>query len=561
MDDRSLAALFAFVCDAPDFFKGEGGLRKRILDEGKRIFPSLDLELLAGGLRCLGLLRMEETRLCPDWGKSEIFAGLSRRERLEYWAAGICLYLRSGASARHFHRGQIQALACFIHCLMDALEPGRLFPRLTLRRIVELQEQGEPRGFRQTDSEAFLKVRDPEGFENLLEALEKTGLLIAVSPGYWQNGIGPASPGPEGSGPGASDPEPSGRKPAETGLPLIAMDTAFSCILYPEIGFAEALTLASFSSVRETGTTVRFEITRESAVRGFDRGLNAEAIVDLLTRISGKAADQNLVWTLHDWENRYSAVSLYHGTVLTLSEERRYLAETEPLLSRIDRTLAPGVYLLPAGEQDEILQNLQKAGVDIVARPPGKTAVSARTGSAGNEHSLYPPPEAAARRRGLGGGAYGQGRQSPQRSGPDPEKTRACKERFRAALEKLKLPAAEREELAARIERRLIVSESQLAGAAVRSEKLEARHLDYVGKTLVAKQAIALKAMVEVIWPGTEGETKRVLGVPETLEKTGGETVLVLKYRQGESAPEELVRIPIGKISLLRRIKKSLFME
>jgi hypothetical protein len=310
---------------------------------------------------------------------------------------------------------------------------------------------------------------------------------------------------------------------------------------------------------------VRFEITRESAVRGFDRGLDAAAIAGILMRLSGKPADQNLVWTLNDWENRYSAVSLYHGTVLTLSEERRYLAETEPLLSLILRTLAPGVYLLPPGEQDGILRNLQKAGVDIVARPPGKTGSprtgSARTMSGGNEHNPYPPPGTAFRRRSLGGGVSGQGQKSLRRSGPEGEKARVCKERFRAALEKLKLPASEREELAARIERRLILSESQLAGAAVRPEKLEARHLDYVGKTLVAKQAIALKSMVEAQWPGTEGEIKRVLGVPETLEKNGGETVLILKYREGESAPEETIRIPIGKISLLRRIKKSLFME
>jgi hypothetical protein len=307
---------------------------------------------------------------------------------------------------------------------------------------------------------------------------------------------------------------------------------------------------------------VRFEIARESAVRGFDRGLDAAAIVGLLTRISGKPADQNLVWTLNDWESRYSAVSLYQGTVLTLSEDRRYLAETEPLLSLIERTLAPGVYLLPPGEQDEILRNLQKAGVDIVARPPGK-GDSPRTGPGGSDHSPFPPPEAAARRKGWEGGAgpCGQGRKAGQSSGPDPEKIRAYKERFYSALGKLKIPSGERKELAARIERRLIVSESQLAEAAVRPQKLEARHLDYVGKTLVAKQAIALKSMVEVQWPGTEGETKRVLGVPEALEKTGGETVLLLKARQGESAPEELVRIPIGKISLLRRIKKSLFME
>jgi hypothetical protein len=130
-------------------------------------------------------------------------------------------------------------------------------------------------------------------------------------------------------------------------------------------------------------------------------------------------------------------------------------------------------------------------------------------------------------------------------------------ERFRRALRNLSLPKNETDELFARIERRLILNESQLAGGAVRYEKTEARNLDYVGKTMLAKQAIALKSLVEILWVNPEGESSRMMGIPDALEKWGGETMLTLK-----PVPEgNEIRLPLGKISLLRRIKQSIFGE
>jgi hypothetical protein len=47
------------------------------------------------------------------------------------------------------------------------------------------------------------------------------------------------------------------------------------------------------------------------------------------------------------------------------------------------------------------------------------------------------------------------------------------------------------------------------------------------------------------------------------LEKSGGETVLVLRplERSGGEKPEPELRIPLGKISLLRWIKQSIFTQ
>jgi hypothetical protein len=119
----------------------------------------------------------------------------------------------------------------------------------------------------------------------------------------------------------------------------------------------------------------------------------------------------------------------------------------------------------------------------------------------------------------------------------------------------MRLSKAEWDELASRIERRLILNESQLVGASVRFEKLEARGLDYVGKSTVAREAIASKSLLEILLPGSGEEPNRVVGIPLSLEKREGETFLVLK-----SMPqEEEMRLPLGKISLLRRIKHSIF--
>jgi hypothetical protein len=141
----------------------------------------------------------------------------------------------------------------------------------------------------------------------------------------------------------------------------------------------------------------------------------------------------------------------------------------------------------------------------------------------------------------------------------DREKAERLKEKFRARLESdgKRYSKEECAELLNRIERRLVISESQLQDISIRYEKLEARSLDYAGKAAIAKQAIAQGSLLEAVWPSGESHAT-VLGTPENLEKKGSETILILRPRNGRAEP---VRIPLGKISVLRRIKQSIFGE
>jgi hypothetical protein len=552
-DDRLLGGILAFVAGESRFFKNEGGLRKKIAGAGERVFPGFDLESLVGGLRLLGLLRPEGEGLVPDERRLRAFAELSPRERMEYWAAGIYCLLHeeggTGAAAGHLLRGRVRSLAALIHRLLDLVEPGRWYPPGTLRRYAGILEQ---EGW---NSEPGGSLR----FDRLTAVMETLGLLASPVPDYLAAGSALGGEGRAGVNP-----------PAET--PPLAMDSPFSCILYPGIAFADILSLASFLMIRETGVVVRFELTRESAVRGFDRGLDAAGMIALLERLSRKPADETLVWSLKDWEKRRAEVCLRRGIVLVLSEDRRYLAEAEPVAELIREILAPGVYLLSGSDTEAAAEALEKAGVDIISRGGGEIRGGNDSGTAA---AMAGVPELFPSLRGeasFPGAAFPM----PAVSAPDAERE-ALKTRFRGALEKMSLSKVERDELASRIDRRLVLNESQLEGVSIRYEKLEARLLDYVGKAAIAKQAISSKSLVEVIWP--QGSLQ-VTGIPEALEKTGGESVLVLRplspepeeparspgdpYRiPGNSIriPGDSIRIPLGKISLLRRIKKSIFGE
>jgi hypothetical protein len=582
-DDRIIAALFAFVESQDEFFRNEGVLRKKVIEDGKQLFPFLDVETILKGLRGMGLFRVDGSRLRADRKKLSSFAQLSLRERLEYWAAGIYTASRfQDGEEFFFHRGRIQWLARFIRRFVSSLEEERGYSRRILARIVEvLGRENVPLRWAESGMPSF--SIGEEGLDSFLEALKLTGLLREKGPDRYYSCDAISFSSRE-----------------ENSNAVIAMDSSFSCILYPGISFTDAVFLASFCAPREVGITVQFELTRESVVRGFDEGLQAETMLSRLEKLSGKPLDQNLSWTIKDWEERYSAVSLYQGTVLTLTENRRYLAETDPFSALIRKVLAPGVYLLSISDKEGVLQALRKAGVDIVAQPP-LTAVSgeaeeepasvreSRPGGAmpspGSLRSPYPPI------------AVEPGGPIPKWFEPSPKEqffcndiravkadsaeysgaAETCKERFRRALGNLRLPKQDTDELTARIERRVIVSESQLAPGVMRYEKLEARTLDFMGKTIVAKQAIANGSLVEVLLHEGGGES-RILGAPQALEKSGGETVLVIRpvTPAGDSgagsageAPESGrpegpkvsgdIKLPLGKISLLRRIKQSIF--
>jgi hypothetical protein len=526
LNGRTLAALFAYLLNSDVQVKDDGSgkgmafvFRKRAVEQGKTLFPGMDINAAIGGLIILGLLiRDGEDRssasIAPDEAKIAEFKTLSDQERSEYLAGGISLFLHRGDIPSSFqYRNLLKNTVCLIHALCSIAKEGNDFSEATMIKLAELFRRQEEANWSSADAVPPAVV--------LLQSLVMVGVFAVTTIG----GVICYKP--------VNSPIPSDSSTAKD-HPPIAMDSGFSCVLYPEISFAEALDLAAFSTVEETGTTVRFTLSRDSAVGGFNRGYTAEFLWELLSRLSGGRTPDALKWNLDDWEKRWQEVSLNQGVILTLGGERGYLAGTEPLASMIKQSLAPGVFLLSASVE-EAAAALRDAGVDIIARPEIKKKSSA----------LFFTPLRKPETISL-----------PERSldAPPAETATAVeqlKERFRLTLAKMKLTKQEQEELESRIERRVVVNETQLKDVSLRYEKLEARSLDYVGKTGIVRQAISTGSLLELSCLNGE----KILGIPENLDKKGNEMIITIRHREGG----EPIKLALGKISLVRRIKQSIF--
>jgi len=515
-DDRILAALLSFVSRNRLFFRTGGSVRQKTLNAAKKLFPGLPLEDIIGCLRALGLFFAEGETLVPDYQRFTAFGNLTRGERMAYCAGGILAYadLQGSDPADVFSpwllRAQVRMYAETISRLYNMLSPDRLYPHATLRKLAYICESSI----------------DKNNSDAIIDAMKKTGLIAPVSTS-WRKA--------------AED--------TEAASAVLVMDTPFTLLLYPEIAYNDAINIAAFADIIEAGLAVRFELSRDSAVQAFNRGFSADAIIELLQRLSQRRIDENVFFTLRDWEKRHGEVSLRRGLVLTLSPEQRYLAQTKPLAKLIVETLAPGVYMLPESAEEKAAQALSKAGVAIVARR--EEYRGAEPSSDAMRH-FFPS---------LLDSAPSTGKPSRIGRADGGSAASILIDHFHSILKQMRLSGEARDELAARIDRRLVLSESQLKDAVIRYEKLEARGLDYVGKALIAKQAISMQSPVEVVLPGMQKQD-HVFGIPKALEKAGSESVLVLELLDEgdtDTGAEGALRIPLGKISMLRRIKKSIF--
>ena len=554
-DSRQMASLVSFILSEDLFkFTGKGmEIKKRGLDEGKKIFPALDLESCFSIMLRLGLLFIQAEKIIVHRKKMADFCRLNPKEMLLYWTSALYLCLEEGSSGFSGERNRLKRIASFMLRYRERLDSTPNLPKATLIRLIELLEKEEEKpvwGSHLFNDKAKIN------HDSFLQAMERTGLLN--EPLFFENYRS----------------EDSGDSEAA----VMVMDASFSFVLYPEISHENAMSLASFCNVRDTTvfprngsgndkqdfTSVSFILNRESAVRGFDLGITSSQMLELLEKLTSNRLEKSLGWTLKEWEGRYAEVFLGRGVIMVLSEDRRYLAEAEPVASLIRRIIIPGVYLLSSDDNSEALMALKKAGVDIIAQPLYQEQEIGEFSEKGNYFPSINVPILSSSKKIIGEPSKEESpkeelikKETPQ--DPVYAENDSIKEKFRNILEKMSLTKPERDELTARIERRLVFDEKQLDKNSVRYEKLEARGLDFAGKTSIAKYAVENASIVEVFWSSPDGESLKCTGIAEALDKKGNDSILHIRTESDDDS--QLFMVPLKKISLLRRIKQSIFGE
>jgi hypothetical protein len=537
-DDVFLASFITLIAPEKNIARGDGSPLKNLSRKIQKIFPvnGGGTDVFVPALRCIGLLTGDQFNYSGQ--KLLDFSRLTEAERFAYCAAGFYISLTEDAEKALLpQKTYVQYIASIVVSVLYSLDKDNIYPASTLRRLIEAAQAARTGG---RDGRA--EVNKPLIPAVLLEAMEKTALLEKGTDGY-QKRIDVSSAGPVRIG--------------DASLPVIAFNSVFSFVLLPEITFQDIMLLAPFCEVADANRPPQFKLTQISAARGFNGGIGGKTMVEILKKLSASHMDAGLEAAVYDWEKKHSEVVIMDGISLVLSEGRRYIARTEQLEPHIVFSPSPGVYLLDFTEKDEAVAALKKAGMDMVSEPR-------RTGK----------PESILRRKSqpffVSFPAQTEfpvvhtGRQLlPARS----DQTDKCahtsageyKKRFMAVLARLKLSQTEREELAARIDRRLVISPAQISGAFMRYEKREVCGLDYAGKLALVKQALLSNETLEIIMQDSDGTEKYIRGVPLTLEKNDSETVLSVKPLEEGAETSACIKILMGKIRLIRRIKRSLF--
>jgi hypothetical protein len=320
----------------------------------------------------------------------------------------------------------------------------------------------------------------------------------------------------------------------------MSIDAGFNVLIFPGLKLNSLLELMDFVELKNFDTAASFELNKKAVMFAFDRGLSSGDIYSIIQKYSTYEIPENVKMSLDDWASSYMSAELFNGIVLCVDKARANLIQNNPKAkSHIWKTFAPGVFMLDTRDEAEAVQILKSAGIEYNSTV--KTAPQKIEGSAFPDFivpvSQADRPEAP--------------EEEVKLSSDDERRTHF--ESMRERLSKLTVNPEQREGLLLRINRKIVLSQSQLNAESVKNETIEAGGMDYQGKIHVAESAIPLNMMLELEYDDKDSPSGKIVlvGTPLSIEKNPMDTVVHIVVE-----PEHVERtLSLGAASNVKRIR------
>jgi hypothetical protein len=522
-----VTALYSFLRDSGDLFTRTGSIRKRASNGLESQFGTL-LSEEAGAVRfrtavvaleTLGLARREEERvhLRPEsW--EDLATVPDRWIQALLWGAVL-----TSSVERAFEYAEL------LLEFSEAVAPDREFTLGELVRLMQLTGNGMALPI---DRDTVFRLVD-------------IGVLVAR-----EDESDPQSPrfqlNPSVSTITSSEYSGSGE---------IRVQANMEISLPPGVTYAHALTVAQIGELIRYDVVPSFRLSDASIAAARRDGLDRP--LDRLSEIVGELP-QNVRFLVQRWQERAGAVRLLRGLLLIAgAEEATILQGSEEFVRLLREEPAPGVFLMH-DEPRQVERLLSKLELGTATMVEGQRPVDIDIPEYGRLFQRYQQPALTTGQRGAKEGTT-DGTQSSQEASDgdmsDREDSAAELVRdLKAELDGKDLPEDVRQELALRIERKLILFSDQIRGDVVPQYGTEARGLDYLGKIRLIEQAIANGDMLEIITRSASGSPQRVMVQPREVVERGSD--LMLRARQ--EPDHQAIRIRIRRISLVRRLSGTL---
>lgn len=529
-----IAALFSYVAKNPELCKTDFSLKKRNAKEISEIF-SIDgikekIEILIKSFINLRIFKDVNGKLFVDYNRAKQFASQPEDYRYAYICAG---------SLGHLQRKQLQEQGQMFLDIMASIKNG-FYTKKTLSRMAflinETNNAHNVLSSSTTGRFALLMAQNAEkqedislevNFENLIDTAVLLGLLKIIGKNE------------QGEYVYTKSYTYSNFSEQNLNEKALSIDASFNVMCLSNLSLSNMIELSKMMDIKRFDTAASFEINKQSVMRAFNEGLTKESLIDILNRFSLYELPQNIIISIDEWYQIFTSVTLYKGYLLQVSLEKAIFIEKNPIISRhIKKILAPGIFLLDTISDEEVNSILAKSDLDFVKQEKVEnTSIAIQAYPILHEGNVF--IEDAIKEK-----------SNFFSNKSKLEEINAYQDSLRKKAENENLDKEQKREILSRIQRKIIINDSQLKKENIKIEILEASGMDFSGKIHVVESAIMAKCMIEIEYDGNTIECK-----PLSIEKKTSDAELVfLKKNEKKEAI-----VTISRIVHIKRLSQSLF--
>ena len=542
-----ISCFISYILENPNITKQDGTLKKYSLQNIPVLFgdEKEKIEILYKAFLNLGILKETGHGAEVDWSKFSDFLNLSFAEQTVYITISSCSHLSRESLRLHsqIFVDTVKTLSDRVFTLDLFLRTGFLVSAASFdsssegsfktSRFAKIIQEGRLR-LSEHNSDA-VKVSTSGALERMFEAAVSLG-IIYIS--------GTTKDGSKDSGVvySVSDFLAAPEQCSENLSGMLRIDSSLVVSLMPGFALRDIVPLSKFMSLKKYDKVSEFLISRQSIMRGFDIGLSAKEILQILTERTLYEIPETLKVQIEEWNSSYSSASFYKGFVLKVDGKAALAAQHNSVLSpHIHTVIAPGIFLLDVNDDAEAVSLIKKSGLDFIGKIK---SVKEENQTAGFFNLKL-----------NGKKNFGcSGFETPSEIIPKKDSAEIEKELF-LKLEQMELDESQKENLELRIEHKVIVNPAQLNSSILRLEKSNANAMDYAGKIYVFEQALANEEKIELRFAKDGKKELSVFGKPVGIRKQSDDVFVQLLL-----VPENVVKeFSLGKAQFIKRIKKTIY--
>ena len=497
-----LGAIYSLVNLNPDLCKIDGTFKKKIQNNFSNIFSSISdssfIIQIINACKNLSLFIQTENSLEINKSKWNSFSKLSFREQY--------IYLTISNNSK-LTQSDLQKKATLLCAILDNIGTEGFTKKILYRCAYLINEKLSCENFSYSSTSRLSSILNNEknstcaNFSNdifsIIDNAINFGILVHTSNDIYNDPIYTISNN------FIFEQEQINQKG------LLNIDAGFSATILPGMNLASILEIVEFMELSRFDTILQMEITKKSCIKSFDAKENSKSICEKLNKYSSHEIPQHLIVSIEDWHENYLSAQIYFGYVLTVTESKQVLIENNPEISpHIKQILAPGVYLLDFDSKEQVQTAIEKSQLDFIGNIKNiSTEVSGLPFQKINfKKDLFD--------------------KSQIEENPNSQIKDELLTELKNHLETMELSKDQYDDLLNRINRKIIISKTQLRKETVKVEKTEAFGMDFSGKIHVIENAISTKKLIEITYESSDSPEGKniIIGSPLFLTREASDT-------------------------------------